>query len=161
MSTCAGRDDVFFGGGVVFTVCHASFAWMLASLGARLPSFSRDLSHRHAFLTHLCMFYLPVYVFYSSVLACLIECTVQLCVFALHGKRAVHIVVIHPFFPAVCSNLFRADCQTLHFHLLCRANSLYTLLSGVRKGNGGQYHYCSEGGVAVFFSGPETARYAR
>lgn len=82
-----------------------------------------------SFLLSLCVSWLP----------CLVECTLQLCVcvsVCLHGKWAVHKVVIPPLFSTVSHNncAYRAHRQTPRFHPLCCGNSLYNFLSGVRKG---------------------------
>ena len=111
-------------------------------MDARLSSFSRDLSHRHAFLTHLCMCYLLFYDFLFYWVCVWAGCLVwssALCSSAsvcLHGKWAVHKVVIPPLFSTVSHNncAYRAHRQTPRFHPLCCGNSLYNFLSGVRKG---------------------------
>lgn len=133
-------------------------------MDARLLSFSRDLSHRHGFLTHLCMLYLRFFNVFSCVwTGCLIECTLQLCAcVCLHGERAMHKVVIPVLFLTLDNNrAYRAPRQTSRFHLLCCGDSLYNFLSGERKGMAVSTITAVKAGLLPFFPGPETARYAR
>lgn len=154
----------------VFFFC--SYSFMPASHGcsprwmASFPPFSRDLSHRHAFLTHLYMVYLPFYAFlfacslidrsrpYSCVCACV-------CVWAFHGKWAVLAMLIPLLFHTVDNNCARSTESFTIVSIYCVAVIRYagSLVACRREWRSVPWLQWRRG--CCFFAGLETARYAR
>lgn len=121
---------------VVFTVCHASFAWMLACRHSR----GIYLIDTH-FLTHLSMFHM----YFMSGLVCLVYGSVR--VSARETRRCVRWLFLR-YSPPCAVPVFTVD-PFLSIH--CVAVNSFPERRVRGRGNGGQYRYCSEGGVAVFF----------
>ena len=156
---------------VYHRVCDASVAWMLASLHSR----GIYLNATHFWPTCACVIFSFMFFFFffffdwvcvwagclvwssalcSSACVCLCVCT--------ENERCVRWL-----FSTVSHNncAYRAHRQTPRFHPLCCGNSLYNFLSGVRKGMAVSTITAVKAGLLFFlfffFSGPETARYAR
>lgn len=162
MSTCAGRRDylnIYFW---YFSPCAPNGCSSSPFLNN--PSlFWRCLCHRHVFLTHLNMIYPPFMYFFVGPVALFVRVhptALRVCVCS--GKWAGHKVAILPLFLTMCDN--SVDYVAHRQNLPCPSIVLIVRYTISRAAYGREWRsvpLLQWRRGCCFFSGPETARYAR